>query len=77
MDKQIVDVDDKKLVRVNDVRLAFLATGTFPVAVDVGMSGLLRRLGVVELVSGIYEMFQRSVPSRMILWSNIELLSLF
>lgn len=75
LDKQIVDVDDKKLVRVNDIRLAFLASGTFPVAVDVGTSGLFRRLGIVEWMSALYELFQKHVPSRLILWSNIELLS--
>ncbi len=75
LDQQIVDVDDKKVVRVNDIRLAFLASGAFPVAVDVGLSGLLRRLGIVEFVTSILEWFHFSIPSRLIVWSNIELLA--
>jgi len=41
-------MDGRKVVRVNDARLAVLSTGTFVVAVDVGLDGLLRRLGVAN-----------------------------
>jgi len=75
LDQQIVDVNDKKLVRVNDIRLAFLATGAYPVAVDVGTSGFLRRLGMIEPASALLSLFKHSVPSRLILWSDIEVLS--
>ena len=40
LDKQIVDLNGRKLVRVNDVRLATLPAGTFAVAVDIGIEGL-------------------------------------
>ncbi len=43
LDKQIVDLNGRKLVRVNDVRLATLPTGTFAVAVDIGVEGLLAK----------------------------------
>jgi len=46
LDKQIVDMNGRKLVRVNDVRLATLPTGTFAIAVDIGIEGLLRRIGI-------------------------------
>jgi Mg/Co/Ni transporter MgtE len=75
LDKQIVDINDKKLVRVNDVRLAFLQSGSFPVAVDVGLTGLLRRLGVVEMARSLFGMVDRAVPSRLILWQDIGVLS--
>src|SRR5208283_6020556 len=35
LDKQIVDLNGRKLVRVNDVRLVSVAEGTFAIAVDV------------------------------------------
>ena len=41
LDKQIVDMNGRKLVRVNDVRLATLPAGTFAIAVDIGIEGLL------------------------------------
>ena len=43
LDKQIVDLNGRKLVRVNDVRLATLPTGTFAIAVDIGIEGLLTK----------------------------------
>lgn len=49
LDKQVIDVDEKKLVRVNDV----LLEGTNElkvVGIDVGASGILRRLGLARLI---------------------------
>ena len=37
LDKRIVDLSGRKLVRVNDIRLVSLKAGTFVVAVDVGI----------------------------------------
>src|SRR5512143_1624948 len=45
MDKQIVDIDGRKVVRVNDLRLDEVEGSLRLVAVDVGAGGLLRRLG--------------------------------
>ena len=45
MDKQIVDIDGRKVVRVNDLRLDEIEGVLHLVAVDVGAAGLLRRLG--------------------------------
>ena len=46
LDKQIVDVDGRKVVRVNDARLATTGETLRLIAVDIGISGLLRRLGL-------------------------------
>ena len=46
LDKQIVDIDGRKVVRVNDLRLDDVDGMLHLVAVDVGAAGLLRRLGV-------------------------------
>ena len=46
LDKQIVDVDGRKVVRVNDARLATTGDTLRLIAVDIGVSGLLRRLGL-------------------------------
>jgi len=75
LDKQIVDIDGKKLVRVNDINLTFLASGAFPVAVDVGICGFLRRLGIIEIVRFFYHIFNRTISSQLILWNNIGILT--
>ena len=46
LDKQIVDIDGRRVVRVNDLRLDDVEGKLHLVAVDVGTAGLLRRLGV-------------------------------
>jgi CBS domain-containing protein len=46
LDKQIVDVEDRKIVRVNDIQLAPVEGRLRLVAVDVGLGGILRRLGL-------------------------------
>lgn len=71
-DKQIVDLNGRKLVRVNDVRLATLPTGTFAVAVDIGISGLLRRIGILVPVQRVLSLFRINIPSKYILWDDVQ-----
>lgn len=77
LDKQIVDVDGRKVVRVNDLRLAILKTGTFTIAVDVGIDGLLRRIGVAKPIKKILKPFGLHVPSQMILWDEVASVDYF
>jgi magnesium transporter len=49
LDKQIVDVDGKKVVRVNDLKVAPTGEQLRLIAVDIGLAGLLRRLGLRKL----------------------------
>lgn len=46
LDKQIVDVEGRKIVRVNDIQLAPVRGRLRLVAVDVGLAGILRRLNL-------------------------------
>ena len=72
MDKQIVDIDGRKVVRVNDLRLDEIQGQLRLVAVDVGAAGLLRRLGM----QGAYRILARnlnlSVPERYIDWEDVD-----
>jgi magnesium transporter len=72
LDKQIVDLNGRKLVRVNDVRLVSIANGTFTVAVDIGVEGLLRRIGIAKPFKFILSLFGSSIPAKFILWEDIE-----
>lgn len=72
LDKQIVDMDGRKLVRVNDLRMAILASGILLVAVDVGIEGILRRLGAAKPIKKVLKPFSKSVPSKLILWDEVE-----
>lgn len=72
LDKQIIDMNGRKLVRVNDLRLAILADGTYLVAVDVGFEGLLRRLGIAKPLKKLLKPIGITLPSHLILWDEVE-----
>ena len=72
LDKQIVDIDGRKVVRVNDLRLDDVDGKLHLVAVDVGAAGLLRRLGI----EGGYRILARNLrlptPERYIDWEDVD-----
>jgi magnesium transporter len=72
LDKQIIDLNGRKLVRVNDVRLVMLANGTFAVAVDIGIEGLLRRIGIAKPIKFGLSIVGSNIPSKFILWEDLE-----
>lgn len=71
LDRQLVDIDGRKVVRVNDIRLALLTTGIYTVAVDVGVEGLLRRLGIAKPLKIILRPFGLNLPGKLILWDEV------
>ncbi len=72
MDKQIVDIDGRKVVRVNDLRLDEVEGALHLVAVDVGAAGLLRRLGVEGGMRTIARNLRVSVPEKYIDWEDVD-----
>ena len=71
-DKQIVDINGRKLVRVNDIRLVIIPAGAFAIAVDVGIDGLLRRIGIGRPIQSMLDPFSIDIPGKFILWDDIE-----
>jgi magnesium transporter len=72
MDKQIVDIDGRKVVRVNDLRLDEVDGVLRLVAVDVGAAGLLRRLGLEDIFRKVARALGRPVPERFIDWEDVD-----
>ena len=72
LDKQIVDMNGRKLVRVNDVRLATLPAGTFAIAVDIGIEGLLRRIGIALPIKRFLSLLKINIPAKFILWDDVQ-----
>jgi CBS domain-containing protein len=66
-DKQIVDVDGRKVVRINDIELARTAGALRVVAADIGAGGILRRLGAMRFFPSL----ERSLPRSLIAWDNV------
>ena len=66
-DKQIVDVDGRKVVRINDLEIANTGGTLRVVAADIGVSGLLRRLGVGRIAPQVID----RIPRSLIAWDNV------
>ena len=72
LDKQLIDINGRKLVRVNDIRLVIIPKGVYVIAVDVGFEGLLRRLGISHQIKTFLGWFNLSLSSHYILWDEVE-----
>ena len=72
MDKQIVDIDGRRVVRVNDLSLDVIEGSLRLVAVDVGASGLLRRLGIERPMRGVARRMNIPLHERYIDWEDVD-----
>ena len=80
LDQQIIDVDGRKVVRVNDVNLAWTkdagngeSTALLIEEVEIGLRGAARRL-LKGLPAGTVDSIVRSIPSRVIPWSCVDVI---
>ncbi len=72
LDKQIVDVNGVKVVRVNDIKLEGYESEAVLIAVDVGVRGILRRLGVERKGEDFLKVFKATLPFNLISWNYIQ-----
>jgi magnesium transporter len=70
-DKQIVDVEGAKVVRVNDVHL-LIGERQWVVHVDVGFSGLLRRLGWERSMKPVARALGKPIQDELISWKFVQ-----
>lgn len=75
LDKQIVDINGKKVERVNDVRMGIIQEKWCIVAVDIGLRGLIRRLGIEYPVIRAGNLFKLEFRNRLVFWDNVQPLS--
>jgi magnesium transporter len=71
-DKQIVDANGAQVVRVNDVKLEGFDSEAILTAVDVGMRGIMRRLGVERGGEDLLKIFRKHLPYNLIGWNYIQ-----
>jgi magnesium transporter len=72
LDKQIVDVDGAKVVRVNDIKLGNLNQKLCIFSVDIGLRGLLRRLGYERLGDTVANALGKDIPNSEISWEYVQ-----
>ncbi|MBI2251574.1 MAG: magnesium transporter [Armatimonadetes bacterium] len=72
LDKQIVDTYGYRVVKVNDLQLNKIDGQYHLVGVDVGTQGLLRRLGLENIVEKLAKIFHIKFPQNIIPWDYVE-----
>jgi Mg/Co/Ni transporter MgtE (contains CBS domain) len=72
-DKQIVNMRGSKVVRVNDLHLLREDTNLWLVHIDVGIKGLLRRLGWLNFISLLFDwLFSYEIKDKFISWKYAQ-----
>ncbi|MBF0537631.1 MAG: magnesium transporter [Nitrospirae bacterium] len=75
LDKQIVDINGAKVVRVNDIKIEGYRNWAVLVAIDVGTRGLLRRLGMEKKAMNLLGFLKLQLPENLIRWDYLQPLS--
>lgn len=75
LDKQIIDTNGVRVVRVNDVEITRVENAFVVLNVDVGGMGLLRRLGFARPAQKVAHRFKKDLNSNVIGWEHVELLA--
>lgn len=76
LDKKIVDINGKQVVRVNDLRIAKLAGEFRVIAVEVGPFARYRRLKISGLMKIIYKIRGKSIEDTVLRWDDVESLEM-
>jgi CBS domain-containing protein len=72
LDKQVIDTDGRRVVRVNDLQLVESGGKMLLVGADVGLRGLLRRLGTEGLGKRLARLFRRDLPMVLVSWDVVQ-----
>ncbi|WP_245688601.1 magnesium transporter MgtE N-terminal domain-containing protein, partial [Thermogemmatispora onikobensis] len=72
LDKQIVDTQGVRVVKVNDLKLAQIKGTARLIGVDIGASGLLRRLGLLAPIELLSRVLPLRLQDRTITWNYVE-----
>jgi len=73
LDKQVVDTHGAKIERVNDVHLLVIGKDLRIVHVDIGLRGILRRIGLLRPVAWAARFFfEYEMPELLVAWKTIQ-----
>ncbi|MDH7569762.1 MAG: hypothetical protein QHJ73_09265, partial [Armatimonadota bacterium] len=72
LDKQLVDTHGRRVVKVNDLKLVLARNELRVLGVDVGVRGILRRLGAEAATDTLLRALRRSLPEALIPWNYVQ-----
>lgn len=76
LDKKIVDINGKQVVRVDDLRIAKIAGEYRVVAVETGPLAKYRRMGIGWLAKFIYKILGKNYDDTVLMWDDVESLEM-
>lgn len=71
LDRQIVDIEGRRLVRVNDLQLIRRNAHYCLASAAVSTAGLIRRLGAEGLAERLFRLLHREIPETLISWRDM------
>jgi CBS domain-containing protein/sporulation protein YlmC with PRC-barrel domain len=74
LDKQIIDTNGIRVVRVNDLELARVNNEYFIANVDISALGIIRRMGLGKIADKLALRFERDPRKNFISWDSVEVL---
>lgn len=76
LDKKIVDINGKQVVRVDDLRIAEIAGEYRVVAVETGPLAKFRRMGCISLGKLLYKLLNKDYEDKVLMWDDVESLEM-
>lgn len=76
LDKKIVDINGKQVVRVDDLRIAEIAGEYRVVAVETGPTAKFRRMGCEGIGRIIYRFMKKDYEDKVLTWDDVESLEM-
>jgi CBS domain-containing protein len=73
LDRQIIDVSGKRVVRVHDLKFGGVGAQVLLTHVDIGSRGLLRRLNWEHFTLGLCRLLHVHFPERLIAWEHVQM----
>ena len=67
-----MDTQGIRVVKVNDLKLAQIKKTARLVGVDIGFSGLLRRLGLQPAMNALHRVSAKGLHERLVTWNYVE-----
>lgn len=76
LDKKIVDINGKQVVRVDDLRIAEIAGEYRVIAVETGPTARFRRIGLQGIGRFIYRSLHKDFEDKVLMWDDVESLEM-
>jgi len=72
LNKRIIDASGKKLQRINDLEIVSSPSGTYLLAVDIGIKGFLRKFKIEAPIRILLGSLGKNIPNKLLPWAEVE-----